>query len=284
MILATSTRQRLFCAALTVLLLGLFGLGTGPARGLGAGRTASSDEKVPMMPGDVFSVLTYNIHAGRDAGGRPSLDRLAAVINASGAAVVALQEVDRYTLRSRFVDQLGYLARTGDWEYAAGENLFLPPGSYGNALLSQEPLIAVQNQRLPSRREPRGFLRVVTEAGGYEVTVYVTHLGLDAEERWRHAQELAAALDGESGPVILLGDFNAAPDSPELEPLRARLSDAAEAVGHTRPTFPAGAATVRIDCVFVSEHFEVVSARVLDDTASDHHPLLVELRWREGAS
>ncbi|HSL69576.1 MAG TPA: endonuclease/exonuclease/phosphatase family protein, partial [Longimicrobiales bacterium] len=45
-------------------------------------------------------VLTYNIHAGKDAAQQHNLQRVAEVIRSTGADIVLLQEVDRRTQRS----------------------------------------------------------------------------------------------------------------------------------------------------------------------------------------
>jgi hypothetical protein len=51
-------------------------------------------------------VLVFNIHAGKDAGGKPNLEEVAALVRSVDADVVLLQEVDRGTRRSGNVDQV----------------------------------------------------------------------------------------------------------------------------------------------------------------------------------
>ncbi|HTL30639.1 MAG TPA: endonuclease/exonuclease/phosphatase family protein, partial [Tepidisphaeraceae bacterium] len=57
-----------------------------------------------------ITVLTYNIHHGAGTDGKYDLQRLADVIKKSGADLVALQEVDRNTNRTKD-DQPAELAR-----------------------------------------------------------------------------------------------------------------------------------------------------------------------------
>ncbi len=88
-----------------------------------------------------------------------------------------------------------------------------------------------------------------------------------------------------------MGDFNARPDQPELDPLRQRFTDAWD-VARDRDdqagwrfwqrdeglTHPASAPHRRIDQVWVSAGVGVASAQVLDaEGASDHLPLMVDL-------
>ncbi|MEW6522415.1 MAG: endonuclease/exonuclease/phosphatase family protein [Bacillota bacterium] len=226
-------------------------------------------------------VMTYNIHAGRDVNGYPNLDGIAAVLAQSGAHIVGLQEVDNRVLRSGLVDQARYLAQQAGWNHTFGGNLALPPGFYGNALLSAFPITGYQNQRLSSPRETRGYLRGVVEApGGHQLAVYVTHLGLDHEERLQHLDRLLQDVRQETGPVLLLGDFNSLPGSREVAMVANVLQDAVATTLVSSPTFPAGAAAHRIDYVFVSSHFEVLSAGTVASLASDHYPVRVELRLK----
>lgn len=59
----------------------------------------------------VVDVMTFNIHHAQGTDGVLDLQRIADVIEASGADVVGLQEVDRhYSARSDWVDQAAALA------------------------------------------------------------------------------------------------------------------------------------------------------------------------------
>ena len=95
---------------------------------------------------------------------------------------------------------------------------------------------------------------------------------------------------------LLVGDLNARPDAPELDPLRARFIDAWELAedrgdqsgwrfwrrdeGHTHP---ARTPHRRIDQVWVSAGVLVAAAPVLDpEGASDHLPLMVDLQVPSG--
>ena len=224
-----------------------------------------------------LTVMTYNIHSGRGIDGILDLDRIHEVIETSGAQIVALQEVDRWVSRTGWVDQMSNLARRKPWHHAYGANLLLPPGFYGNALLSAYPIRDSSNVSLASPRETRGFLRSVVEvAPGQNIAVYVTHWGLNPAEREEHAKILVRHLGREELPVVLMGDFNAFADSVEMRALQEVLHDvgAKEAL----PTFPADSPSHRIDYIFVSDHFEVKEVRVVDTLASDHLPVVAKLR------
>src|SRR3712207_5327120 len=171
------------------------------------------------------------------------------------------------------------------------------PREYGNALLSRLPILISDVHRLPGTGEPRSALRTMVELDGGALWITATHL-TTASQQERSAQVAAlAALHTEPmGTGVVVGDFNADPDAPELAPLRERFTDAWELAparddqagwrfwhaGHG-DTFPAAGARTRIDQVWVSPGVDVTAARVLDGAgASDHLPFVVDLAVRSG--
>ena len=237
-------------------------------------------------------LLTYNIHGGVGLDGVLDLDRIADVVDASGADLVALQEVDRFRReQSRFQDQPGLLASRLGMHLAYAANLDDEPAhpgaaraQYGTALLSWLPLEASTNTLLPcfEGSEQRGLLEAtvdVTDAtvGSRRLRVLGTHLQWDSEpERTRQAEAIVATLD--ERPTVLLGDLNTTPGSPAYQCLATRLEDAwtlaGEGEGHT---FDAEPPPRRIDYVWVGGGVRVRSAQVLPSVASDHSALRVEV-------
>ena len=114
-----------------------------------------------------LTVMTYNIHLGRDAGGVLDLDRIADTIRAQGADMAALQEVGRHwSADSDFRDQAADLGHLLEMEFVFGANLDrdpLEPGAprrqYGTAILSSWPVLDSEHILLPrtsSDNERRG--------------------------------------------------------------------------------------------------------------------------------
>jgi endonuclease/exonuclease/phosphatase family metal-dependent hydrolase len=95
-----------------------------------------------------IDVATYNIHHAADVNEQLSLERIAAEIDATGAEVAGLQEVDRHwSARSEFVDQAQWLAKRVRMHVVYGANLDLDPPTagaprrqYGTAILSEFPI------------------------------------------------------------------------------------------------------------------------------------------------
>lgn len=233
-------------------------------------------------------LLSYNIHSGVGLDGVLDLGRIADLIAATGADVVALQEVDRFRrAESRFEDQPGVLAQRLGMHLAYAANLDeepahpgAPRAQYGTALLSRLPFVSSANTLLPcfDGSEQRGLLEAVVEPHGVTLRVLGTHLQWDSEtERTRQAEAVVAALDDR--PTVLLGDLNTTPGTPAYRCLAGRLEDAWTLVGDGEGhTFVAEPPPRRIDYVWVGGGVQALSARVLPSVASDHSALLVEVR------
>lgn len=219
-------------------------------------------------PTDQLRLLSWNVRSLRD--GR---DRVAAFVAAARVDVALIQEAPRFarwrSKRAALAREAGLLVGTAD---RVG----------GLCLLTSLRTWVVDHRHVALPPTPRLHRRAVvvatvSVAGGPHWRVAVTHLGLDSEERARHAELVRRELPDDL-PLVLGADVNEGPDGPAWRALSDGLTDAAASAGDT---FPAGHADRRIDGVFVSPGVEVIEARVLEagvPPASDHLPLLLTLR------
>lgn len=236
-------------------------------------------------------VMTYNIQSGHG-----NLEATARTILAEHPDVVALQEVDvHWAERSGFADQATVLAqrlrmnvRFAPIYRIPGPTTERPIREFGVALLTTFPVVSWRNDTLTrlSTQDPNpvpapapGLLEATLDVRGTRVRVLNTHLDYRADPRVRRQQvlEMVAHIGTAGEPTIVCGDLNAPPDAPELAPLFARLRDAWSPALGPGFTYPADAASKRIDYVLVSQQFNVVAARVPDTQASDHRPVIVDL-------
>jgi endonuclease/exonuclease/phosphatase family metal-dependent hydrolase len=237
----------------------------------------------------IVRVLTYNIHGWRDAAGKIDVARLARIIDASQADIVALNEVfhplvppgETRPALDLLADALGMAPAFG--VALTPQFAFAPLAFYGNALLTRYPLLAHAGHHLTpiDGHEQRGLLeaRVLLPDGRTPFSVYVTHLDhLSESVRVQQLSALAQWTVRDRGrPHLLLGDFNAlapvdfAGDPSALDALRARAEfgrlagQGMEVVprllrrgyvdaqaSNSVPTFPADNPAVRIDYIWVS--------------------------------
>jgi endonuclease/exonuclease/phosphatase family metal-dependent hydrolase len=105
------------------------------------------------------------------------------------------------------------------------------------------------------------------------VTYIVAHLSLLVGSRQRQVVDLTRFAIETEGPLVIMGDLNALPDSPELEVLVTEAGMTRVPLGETFPSWnPAKA----LDHFFVSPHIEVTDAFVPEMRLSDHRPILME--------
>lgn len=234
---------------------------------------------------EVLRVLTYDIRHARGVDGVVDLDRIAKDLAGTGADIVALQEVDRGVERSGSTDMPELLAVQMGMTAYFGSNIAVGGGDYGNAVITNLPVLEWGNILLPvyDGGEQRGLLWLVLEIRESTVLLLNTHLDHRPDESER-LQSVAVArqfADSMGLPVIWAGDFNATPDSSTYHVLRQFLADSWSEVGEGPGwTFPSVEPSRRIDYIFYgrSLRWTAASARVIETQASDHRPLLIEFR------
>lgn len=252
------------------------------------------------MPGPApdVRVLVFNIHAGKDAAGKPNLEGVADVIRSTEADIVLLQEVDRGTGRSGKEDQLQRLAdllnegRGTTYAPAFGKSLDFDGGEYGIAALVRGSISGPRTEALPVQppqersggsHEPRAALLLNAETRIGRIDVLNTHLDASAGEHYR-LQESARILELTTGlsvaqGIMAGGDFNAEPGSRTYQQLLfGGLRDVWLSCGAGDGfTYPADKPVKRIDYLFIAGALRCKAAQVIDSRVSDHRPLLVTI-------
>lgn len=223
-------------------------------------------------------ILTFNIRHGLGLDGRIDLDRTLEVIQSSGADVIALNEVDKYRIRSGFTNQTKWLAKKLGFHHSfavAHRGIF---ACMGNAILSKFPILKDEIIQLTSTREPRLAIKALigleNQGETMDLNCICTHFGLSSDERQIQAREVmdviysAQTKSKLATPLILMGDLNALPESAEVKIFSRELIDVMQ--DKIQPTFPAQNPQARIDYIFMSKNCAIIEANVLASTASDH--------------
>lgn len=216
-------------------------------------------------------LMSYNIHHCSGIDGVHSVDRIAEVFKKFSPDVVAIQEVDSLTRRSK-ADQVGVLAEKAGYHGYFMQTIPHTGGGYGIGVLSKEKALSVKRVPLPCRREPRGFLLV--EFKGYYFAC--THFSLVEEDRVASVEiirNLAKTLDK---PLFVAGDLNAKPESKTMVAFKEFMT----ILNNTNQyTFNAASPSVCIDYVMGCGVEAKVEKSYIDydNHASDHLPLFVDI-------
>jgi endonuclease/exonuclease/phosphatase (EEP) superfamily protein YafD len=242
-----------------------------------------------------LTVMTFNTLAWQRAG-----NDLASSIVAANPDIVGLQEIGpRATahLSDVFAERFPYRVTSES------------PDSSGAAVFSRFPIRDVRTFRGSERGHWWQWMAIDTPRG--PITYLNLHTKIPYIRTWhpwrgpirlprsfhvdhrqREIDTLMNLLASVEGPLVVNGDFNMTERSTDHARVASRLHDAYRAVGrglgHTFPRIGAGVKQVpvpwpilRLDYVWHSDHFEAVWAERGDAGRSDHHPVIVGLRWTQ---
>ncbi len=229
-----------------------------------------------------ITILSYNIQGYGALVSRRYLDGIARVIEEVQPDAVGLQEVHRGTWPARFEDQVEELARRTGLEPWFGSTVSLGTGHHGNAVLTRGRVLRGELIGLPGRMERRSMLACQLEMDdGLRFDFFVTHLAawgrLAREARLGQARLISGRLARSESPYVLVGDFNAPPEAPELGPVLhgggTRLCGERDEPTHR-------VMRRRIDYICTCPAWHEVESRVLRTGPSDHFPVTARIRLR----
>lgn len=236
----------------------------------------------PLQAQNTLKLMTYNIKNANGMDNVCDFQRVANVINNASPDVVAIQEVDSMTSRSGQKYVLGEIAdRTQMHAYFAPAINF-DGGKYGIGLLTKQVPIRLQTIPLPGREEERALI-----LAEFEDYIYCcTHMSLTEEDRMESLKMVKSFTAPYKKPLFLAGDMNAEPESGFIKELQKDFQILSNPKQHT---YPAPEPKETIDYIATlksnANGFALISARVLNEPmASDHRPILVELRMTENAN
>ena len=217
-------------------------------------------------------IMSYNIRNGKGMDEVTNLERTAQVILKNNPDILALQEIDSVTNRSKRVDVLKELAQKVSMNHVYAPAIEFDGGKYGIGMLSKEKPLGSRYLSLPGREEKRAFLIVE-----FEDYVYCcTHLSLTPEDQLLSLPVIKEALSGVKKPLFIAGDLNAHPDSELIGGLKKEFKLISPLDVYT---YPAEGANETLDYIGVqlkdTAVVSVVSSEVVNEPlASDHRPVI----------
>jgi endonuclease/exonuclease/phosphatase family metal-dependent hydrolase len=220
-----------------------------------------------------FTVMTFNMHHGEGMDGKVDIIRIAELLQQEKADIIALQEVDRYRLRSGFVDQARELSEMLGMHMVYSPSLTYKVGQYGMAVLSRYPITDSSWAFLPGNLETRSLLMTTVLIGSEPVHIATTHLGLSGEDRRLQLTRVSELLADKKGPLVVVGDFNMEEDAFPVKMDKMSLMDVPLGKD-SQGTFAGGQ---RIDYVFANVQ-NTGSAWTVPTIFSDHFPVIARFR------
>ena len=230
-------------------------------------------------------VATYNIHRGRGLDGRTRIERIASVLAAIDADVIALQEVvGASPLKPGQAAELGAALGMG-WVMAPTRHQ--RTALFGNVVLSKFPVRHhVQHDLTWKTCEHRSVQRVDLAMDDDTLHFYNVHLGTSLLERRSQAAKLASLVHDRRvvGPKIVLGDFNEWARGIAKDILAERLQsiDLSKHLKRGGRSYPGFFPVLHLDHIYYEGTVEVLKVSMPRDRmaliASDHLPLVADLK------
>lgn len=223
-----------------------------------------------------LKILTYNVRNCVGLDKLTDYQRIADIIKRLDADVVALQELDSATSRSKNIVVLNELAARTNLFPSYSASIGFQGGKYGIGVLTREKPVSRCVIGLPGKEEKRSLLIVELK----DFVLCCTHLSLTREDRLASVEIINQAVDKYSKPVFLAGDLNTEPGSAELKSLEktwTMLNDP------NMLTFPANNPDKCIDYIMVHKKdkfcVNAIETKVgPESVASDHRPVWVNFK------
>lgn len=227
-----------------------------------------------------LKVMSYNLRFGEIS----VMKEFADFISEEQPDLVALQECDWATMRERapkqngvkFINELAY--HTGMFG-VYGKAIDYKGGYYGVGILSKYPIISMKRLLLPNpgKHEQRALLIVEVELPNAETMTFAcTHLEVKSSlARNRQVSFIKRKLRNYD-KLVLAGDMNAEPDSPEMK----KLCRDWVKLTNDELTFSVKKPQTKIDWIVgkPAKSVHLLSTEVLRDVKlSDHYPIVSEI-------
>lgn len=214
-----------------------------------------------------IKVVSFNIAAGAK-NFKADLNKTADAIKALDADIIGIQEVDRLTKRSGYVDQIKVLADLTGYNFVFGKTIDFDGGEYGIGILTKHPILKAEKIVLPNEpdEEPRVALMAQVKVPTIQepVNFINTHLGIvlnaktdeelarDSSIRVRQAKVINDYAAKIKGLKFLVGDMNDGINSDSMTLLKYNWKCVFDEETPNTYTYSATEPFKGIDFIFVS--------------------------------
>jgi endonuclease/exonuclease/phosphatase family metal-dependent hydrolase len=230
----------------------------------------------------ILKVLSWNIWFGKH------YHEIVKHLKDAEADIIALQEViqdldGKHNTAENIAKELGY-----HWKYEETLRLDYEGKmiSWGNAILSKHKIVETKLHELSSGDQRRTALEAKIEIEGKEVTIFSTHL-VHTHQKPSDLQESQAKNLMEIVPnenALVMGDFNALPDSNAVRYVSERLQNTDTQLDPSWSVYIDGCDVCqvdqlihRLDYIFTTKGIKVHSFQTDYSKGSDHLPIAASI-------
>lgn len=209
-------------------------------------------------------------------------DQVTNFLRSAKADIIGLQEVESDETNSdtiNFLEKLGY------------KHVFAPvKKDWGDRIKNDGPAVFSKHKILDSqifilsKEDSRAAVKADIQIGDKILHIFSTHLihthQQPSEVQEEQAQTLLKNLPAEN--IIVMGDFNATPESSAIKSMRKVLVDSDPLSQPTWSMYPEGCmvcnpqeVNIRLDYIFTSKDLKTSAFKVENSKGSDHLPISV---------
>lgn len=219
-----------------------------------------------VMSQHQLRILTYNIYHGENPyqTGKSITEEVGEFIRSINPDLVALQEVDSMTLRTKAfagkkLDLTNIWAEKTEMKGFFAKAIDFSEGGYGEAVFSRFP-VEFESIMLPTPKGGEGRSMAVAHVqleGGIKITFAGTHLCHEfVDNRSAQVRAIINYFKDYSHPVIVVGDFNFEASEKGYSLMEDAFFDAAKVSGQLKNTYPTDHPEIRIDYIWLMKNTE----------------------------
>lgn len=232
----------------------------------------------------ILKVVSWNIWFGTH------YHKIAEYLKNAEADVIALQEViedldGKHNTAENLAKELGYHWRYEETMQVEYEGKTV---SWGNAILSKYPILDTKLHEIILGNDRRTALETTIEIEGKDVTVISTHLlhthQKPSEHQEAHAKKLLEVMPDTR--ALVMGDFNALPDSNAVKIMNEKLVNVDSQLDPTWSMYIEGCEVCkvdqlvhRLDYMFATKDVHVHSYQTDYSKGSDHLPIAATVEF-----
>lgn len=227
------------------------------------------------------------------------IENIVSALKKIDADIICLQELTRGAKVNNNIDTAMFVAKELDFHYFYQDAQVWPSGekqAQGNAVFSRFPitdsrcLFLQESKPNPkdATEEGRTYTECTIEIERKKIQVATVHLSFTprfeyTKERKHETENLINIIKNKEEQFVLMGDFNASPESEVMRQILPYLKDCGPSFDQktwsTKPFekkgFVVNDLNWRIDYVLSSPDIKVVSSEIIKTDYSDHLPVLV---------